>query len=177
MAKSFPSRSPTRSPTSLWLWLALAAGIVLADQFTKTLIVATFDHGEALRLTSFFNLTRQHNPGAAFSLLADAGGWQRWFLSALALAASAFIIWLLRTHHEQILFALSITAIMGGAIGNLVDRLLHGHVIDMLDFHFRWLEPVFYGGHFPTFNLADAAITLGAIGIVIDEIRRVRRSR
>jgi len=165
------------SPTSLWLWLALAAAIVLADQFTKTLIVATFDHGEALRISSFFNLTRHHNPGAAFSLLANAGGWQRWFLSAVALAASAFIVWLLHKHHSQRLFAFSIACIMGGAIGNLIDRLLHGHVIDMLDFHFRWLQPVFHGGHFPTFNLADMAITLGACGIIIDEIRRVRRSR
>lgn len=158
-----------------WLWLALA--VIVFDHLTKWWVSATLDYQEFVPVLPFFSLVRVHNTGAAFSFLADAGGWQRWFLSAVALAASGFIVWLLHKHHSQRLFAFSIACIMGGAIGNLIDRLLHGHVIDMLDFHFRWLQPVFHGGHFPTFNLADMAITLGACGIIIDEIRRVRRSR
>ena len=158
-------------------WLGLSAIIVLLDQLTKWLIVATFEWGDSVTITSFFNLVRVHNTGAAFSFLADAGGWQRWFFTAIGVGTSAFIIWMLRAHPQQKLFAFSLSCIMGGAIGNVTDRLVHGYVVDMLDFHWRWLEPLFWQGHFPAFNLADAAITLGAVCLILDEIRRVRQSR
>ncbi|MDO5290484.1 MAG: signal peptidase II [Pseudomonadota bacterium] len=163
------------SASSLALWLALAALVVLLDQFFKQLILANYRLGDATQVTSFFNIVRAHNPGAAFSFLAGAGGWQRWFFTALALAASVFIIWLLRSHPGQKLFAFSLSMILGGAIGNLIDRLLLGYVVDYLDFHWAFLSPLFHRGHFPAFNLADAAITAGAVGLILDEILRVRR--
>jgi len=165
------------SSKGMLVWLGLALAIVLVDQASKWWIVGFYRLGESTPITSFFNLVRSHNPGAAFSLLADAGGWQRWFFTVIGIGATVFILWLLRSHHTQKLFAFSLACIMGGAIGNVTDRLVHGYVIDMLDFHFRWLEPVFWGGHFPTFNVADMAITAGAIGLILDEILRVRRSR
>ncbi|HMN22401.1 MAG TPA: signal peptidase II [Ottowia sp.] len=156
-------------------WLALAALVVALDQFVKWWIVGHYQLGDATPVTGFFNIVRAHNTGAAFSFLAGAGGWQRWFFVALALAASAFIVWLLRGHAGQKLFALSLTLILAGAVGNLIDRLVHGYVVDYLDFHWPLLEPLFYRGHFPAFNLADAAITAGAIGLVLDELLRMRR--
>ncbi len=157
-------------------WLALAAIIIVADQLTKTLIVGWFQLGDVRPVTDWFNLVRAHNRGAAFSFLADAQGWQRWFFTALGLAASGLIVWMIRSHPTQRLFCFSVSLIMGGALGNVVDRLLHGHVIDFLQFRFALLEPIFRGGYFPAFNVADSAITLGAIGLVLDEFRRVRRA-
>lgn len=171
------ARTNHSSPHSLWRWLLLALAIVVADQASKWLTVTAFRLGDSLPLTGFFNLVRVHNTGAAFSFLAGAGGWQRWFFTAIGVAAAVFIVWMLRTHPGQRLFAFSLSAILGGAIGNVIDRLVHGHVIDMLDFHWPWLQPLFAGGHFPAFNLADAAITAGAIGLILDELLRVRRSR
>lgn len=165
------------SSHGILVWLALALAIILTDQASKWWVVFNYQLGDSTPITSFFNIVRHHNPGAAFSLLADAGGWQRWFFTAIGLAATAFIVWMLRSHHDQKLFAFSLTCIMGGALGNVIDRLVHGHVIDMLDFHFRWLQGLFYGGHFPTFNVADMAITTGAACLILDEILRVRRSR
>lgn len=158
-------------------WLGLAAAIVLLDQLSKGLIVATFSWGDSVAVTSFFNVVRVHNAGAAFSFLADAGGWQRWFFTVVGVGTSGFIVWMLRAHPQEKLFAFSLACIMGGAMGNVIDRLMHGHVIDMLDFHWRWLEPLFWRGHFPAFNVADAAITLGAVCLIADEIRRVRNNR
>ena len=165
------------SGASLALWLALAALVVVADQITKALILARYQLGDSTVVTGFFNIVRAHNTGAAFSFLAGAGGWQRWFFVALALAACVFIVWLLRTHPGQRLFAFSLAMILGGAVGNVVDRLQHGYVVDFLDFHWAWLSPLFYRGHFPAFNLADAAITLGAAGLIVDELLRLRRPR
>jgi signal peptidase II len=159
------------------VWLGLAFAILLADQATKWWIVGFYRLGEGTPITSFFNIVRVHNPGAAFSFLAGAGGWQRWFFTVIGIGATAFILWMLRSHHQQKLFAFSLACIMGGAVGNVIDRVVHGYVVDMLDFHWPWLEPLFRGGHFPTFNLADMAITVGAIGLILDEILRVRRSR
>ncbi|MFT3779825.1 MAG: signal peptidase II [Ottowia sp.] len=164
------------SGASLALWLALAALVVVADQISKFLILARYQLGDSTTVTSFFNIVRAHNTGAAFSFLAGAGGWQRWFFVALALAACVFIVWLLRAHPGQKLFAFSLSMILGGAVGNVVDRLQHGYVVDFLDFHWAFLSPLFYRGHFPAFNLADAAITAGAVGLILDELRRVRRS-
>jgi signal peptidase II len=127
-------------------------------------------------VTSYFSLVRAHNAGAAFSFLSNASGWQRWLFAGLGLGASAFIIWMLRKHSTQHLFCFAITMIMGGALGNVIDRLIHGHVIDFLEFRFGFLAPMFPGGYFPSFNLADSAITLGAACLIVDELRRVRRS-
>ena len=169
------SRRPAAG--SLTIWLGLALVVVLADQLTKTLIVGWFHPGEVRPVSSFFNLVRVHNAGAAFSFLAGAAGWQRWFFVALALGASGFIVWLLRTHVGQRLFSFSLSMILGGAVGNVIDRLQHGYVVDFLDFHWSFLAPLFHRGHFPAFNLADAAITVGAIGLILDELLRVRRGR
>lgn len=165
------------SSKGMGLWVALALAILLADQATKWWIVFFYQLGDSTTVTSFFNIVRVHNYGAAFSFLAGAGGWQRWFFTAVGVGATLFILWMLRSHHSQKLFSFSLACIMGGAIGNVIDRLVHGYVVDMLDVHFRWLEPLFRGGHFPTFNLADSAITIGAIGLILDEILRVRKSK
>ena len=161
----------------LALWLGLAAIVIVLDQLTKTLILGSFELGDSRPVTSFFNLVRVHNTGAAFSFLADASGWQRWFFVTLGLAASAFIVWMIRSHPTQTLFCLSVSLIMGGALGNVIDRLLHGYVVDFLQFRFSLLKPLFAGGYFPSFNLADSAITGGAIGLILDELLRVGRAR
>ncbi len=161
----------------LWLWLGLAAIVILADQVTKTLIIGAFQLGDVRPVTEFFNLVRAHNKGAAFSFLADAAGWQRWFFTGLGLVVSGFIVWMIRTHPTQKLFCFAVAMIMGGALGNVVDRLLHGYVVDFLQFRFAILSPVFSGGYFPAFNIADSAITLGACCLILDEILRVRRGK
>ena len=151
-------------------WLSLALLLALLDQLTKVLILGAFEHGQATPMTSFFNLVRVHNSGAAFSFLASASGWQRWFFTAIGVAATVFIVYLLRAHPGQKLFCFALACILGGAVGNVIDRLLHGYVVDFLDFHWG-------GWHFPAFNLADSAITLGAICMIVDELLRVRRSK
>lgn len=166
-----------RNKTSLWPWLGLAAAVLLLDQFTKVLILGYYQLGDSTRVTGFFNVVRVHNTGAAFSFLHDAGGWQRWFFTAIGVAAAVFIVWMLRSHPGQKLFAFALSCILGGALGNVIDRLLHGYVVDMLDFHWSFLSGLFPGGHFPAFNIADAGITIGAVALVLDEIRRVRQSR
>ena len=151
-------------------WLALAVLIFLADQFTKALILGYYRLGDSTTITSFFNLVRVHNTGAAFSFLASASGWQRWFFTVLGIGAAVFIVWLLRSHGGQKLFAFSLACLLGGALGNVLDRLLHGYVVDFIQLH--------YGGwYFPSFNIADMAITTGAVGLILDELLRVRRSR
>lgn len=162
---------------SLWLWLGLAAIVILADQVTKTLIIGWFQLGDVRPVTSHFNLVRAHNAGAAFSFLAGASGWQRWFFTGLGLVVSGFIIWMIRQHPTQKLFCFAVSMIMGGALGNVVDRLIHGYVVDFLQFRFSLLEPIFPGGYFPSFNIADSAITLGAGCLILDEILRVRKAR
>lgn len=151
-------------------WLALALLIFLIDQLTKVLILGSFEHGQSQPLTAFFNLVRVHNSGAAFSFLAGASDWQRWFFTAIAAGATVLILYLLRSHPTQKLFCFALACILGGAVGNAVDRLLHGHVIDFLDFHWA-------GWHFPAFNVADSTITVGAVCLILDELLRVRRSR
>jgi signal peptidase II len=162
-------RSSSRAP-GLALWLALALVVIVADQFTKTLILGWFQLGDSRHVTSFFNLVRAHNSGAAFSFLAGATGWQRWFFVAIGVLASGFIVWMLRSHPTQKLFCFAVTMILGGALGNVIDRLLHGYVVDFIQLHWR-------GWYFPSFNVADSAITLGAALLIVDEIRRVRRAR
>jgi len=165
------SASPVRGPgASLWPWLAWAVILLIADQFTKTLILGYYRLGDATTVTSFFNIVRAHNTGAAFSLLADAGGWQRWLFTGIGVAATLFIVWQLRAHPGQKLFCFALASILGGAVGNVVDLLMHGYVVDFLDFHAR-------GWHFPAFNIADAAITVGAFCLILDELLRVRNAR
>lgn len=154
---------------SVWPWLAIAAVIIVLDQITKTLILQVFHHGDTRYVTSFFNLVRVHNTGAAFSFLASASGWQRWFFVGLGAVAAVFIVWMLRSHGGQRLFAWALALILGGALGNVIDRLLHGYVVDFLQVHA-------FNRYFPSFNLADSAITLGAIFLILDEVRRVRRT-
>lgn len=150
-------------------WLGLAFIILIADQFTKVLIVGFYKLGDSTQLTSFFNVVRVHNSGAAFSFLAGSSGWQRWFFTVIGLLAAALILWMLKSHAGQKLFAFALACILGGAIGNVIDRVLYGHVVDFLDFHWRsW--------HFPAFNLADSAITIGAACLILDELLRVRRT-
>lgn len=161
----------------VWPWLGLAVVLLVADQVTKQLILANYQLGDSTTVTSFFNIVRAHNTGAAFSFLAGAGGWQRWFFTAVGLGASVFIVWMLRAHPGQKLFSFALACILGGALGNVIDRLLHGYVVDFLDFHWSFLAGVFPGGHFPAFNLADTAISVGAVALILDEILRMRRSR
>jgi len=154
-----------------WMpWLALAVAVFLADQFTKVLILGYYQLGDSTYVTSFLNIVRAHNTGAAFSFLAGASGWQRWFFTALGIAAAGFIVWLLRKHAGQKLFSFALACILGGAVGNVFDRLVHGYVVDFIQVHWHnaW--------YFPAFNVADSAITIGAIGLVLDELRRVKRS-
>ncbi len=160
---------------SMLLWLGIALVVLLADQFTKVLIVGTFQLGDSQTVTSFFNLVRVHNSGAAFSFLSSASGWQRWFFTGIGVVATGFIIYMLRSHPSQKLFCFALALVLGGAVGNVIDRLLYGHVIDFLDFHWDWLSPVFYEGHFPAFNIADSAISVGAVCLILDELIRVRR--
>ena len=165
------------APRSLWLWLGIALVVLLFDQFTKLLIIGSFQLGDSQPVTSFFNLVRVHNSGAAFSFLSTASGWQRWFFTGIGLVAAVYIVWMLRSHPEQTLFCFALALVLGGAVGNVIDRLLWGHVVDFLDFHWAWLSPVFYQGHFPAFNVADSAISLGVVCLIADELIRVRKSK
>jgi signal peptidase II len=166
MANQSSVSSP--SSTSLMPWLAIAAIVVVLDQITKIAITKSFAFGESLPLTSFFNLVLTYNKGAAFSFLAAESGWQRYFFTGIAVAASAFIIYLLKRNPAQRVFCWALALILGGAIGNLIDRILYGHVIDFLDFHVNdW--------HWPAFNVADSAICVGAVMFILDELRRVRK--
>lgn len=158
------------------LWLGIALVVLLADQFTKLLIVGSFSLGDSQTVTSFFNLVRVHNSGAAFSFLSSASGWQRWLFTGIGVVATMFILWLLRSHPTQKLFCFALALVLGGAVGNVIDRIAYGHVVDFLDFHWDWLSPVFYQGHFPAFNIADSAISVGAVSLILDELLRVRRS-
>ena len=159
-----------KKPANLLPWLGIALLVILIDQFTKTLILGAFQHGDSRTVTSFFNVVRVHNTGAAFSFLRDASGWQRWFFVGLGAVAAVFIVWMLRSHGGQRLFSWALSLILGGAIGNVIDRLLHGYVVDFIQVHAA-------GWYFPSFNVADSAITVGAVLLILDELMRVRRSR
>ena len=164
---SFGSASSTGG---MLQWLGLAFIILIADQFTKVLITGFYHLGDSTYVTSFFNVVRAHNSGAAFSFLAGQTGWQRWFFTVIGLLAAALILWMLKSHAGQKLFSFAMACILGGAIGNVIDRLLYGYVVDFLDFH--W-----HNSHFPAFNIADSAITIGAACLILDELLRVRRTR
>jgi signal peptidase II len=168
MAKTMSKEA--RKGGTLAPWLGLAVIVILCDQLTKIAVARVFSYGEGRAITSFFNLVLVYNKGAAFSFLAAAGGWQRWAFTALGVVAACVIGYLLKRHASQRLFCTALALILGGALGNVIDRLMYGHVIDFLDFHAG-------GWHWPAFNVADSAITIGAVLLVFDELRRVRRGR
>ncbi|OGS95630.1 MAG: signal peptidase II [Gallionellales bacterium RBG_16_56_9] len=162
--KSYSSSSGAR----LAPWLGIATIVVLLDQLTKITVTRLFAYGESHPVASFFNLVLVHNKGAAFSFLAEGAGWQRYFFTGIGIAAAVFILYLLRKNPGQRLFCSALALILGGAIGNVIDRIAYGHVIDFLDFHLA-------GWHWPAFNLADSAISVGAVLFILDELRRVNR--
>ena len=146
-------------------WLSLAALIIVLDQISKLLISGHFIYHESLRITGFFNLVLEHNTGAAFSFLNDAGGWQRWMFTAIAIVASIWIVRLLRQHAQQTTFCLALALVLGGALGNLIDRVAYGYVVDFLDFYWN-------SYHFPAFNVADSAISVGAALLLLDSFKK-----
>ncbi|MBM3372894.1 MAG: lipoprotein signal peptidase [Betaproteobacteria bacterium] len=148
----------------MWRWLILSAVVVVIDQWTKHEAVAALAGWPPLEVTAFFNLVLVYNTGAAFSFLAGAGGWQREFFIGIALVVSVWIIWLLHRHPRQTLFCAALALVLGGAIGNVIDRVLLGAVVDFLDFHAA-------GWHWPAFNVADSAITCGAALLIWDGLR------
>lgn len=158
---------------SRW-WLLVSVLVIVLDQATKLLVVARFELFERLPVMPFFDLVRLHNPGAAFSFLANASGWQNWFFSAVALVVSGVLLaWLFRQPAGRIVVPLGLVLVLGGALGNLIDRLRHGYVVDFLLFYYdRW--------SFPAFNIADSAITLGVALLLVDgfflEGRRERQA-
>jgi signal peptidase II len=145
-------------------WLALSGAILIADQVTKLVILWTLAAGRVVEVTPFLNLVLVHNPGAAFSFLAQASGWQRWFFIAIAFAAAVLIVYLLRRHPRETLFCFALSLVLAGAVGNAIDRIAYGAVVDFLDFHA-------FGWHWPAFNVADAAITCGAALLIWDAFR------
>ncbi len=143
-----------------WLWLTLI--FLIIDQVTKHWVAGTFDYKETLYVFPFFNLFYIHNEGAAFSFLADQGGWQRWFFTAIASIASIiFLVWMAKTPKQQRLLSIAFALILSGAVGNLIDRALFGYVIDFLDFHWA-------GYHFAAFNIADSVIFIGAALMILE---------
>ena len=159
------SRAPGRAAP----WLAVALAVIVLDQLAKGVVRASLPLHDGRTLAPFLNVVHVHNSGAAFSFLAGAAGWQRWFFIALGLAAAVFIVRLLMRHGAQRVFSFALALILGGALGNVIDRVLHGYVIDFVQVHWRdW--------YFPSFNVADSAITVGAALLILDELRRVRRA-
>jgi signal peptidase II len=145
-------------------WLGLSAMVLALDLYTKQLVLKSFEYGEHLAVTSFFDLVRYHNEGAAFSFLAGAGGWQRVFFSTIAVIASIVIVYMLRKHPTQKLFCFALALVLGGALGNLYDRLTLGYVVDFLFFHYREY-------YWPAFNVADSAISVGVVLLLIDSFK------
>ena len=156
----------TENNDGWWKWLALAAVVIVADQVTKSLVVASISRGETLPITGFMSLVLAYNSGAAFSFLAGAPGWQRWFFATIAVLASVFLVYMLKRGGGRVLCA-GLALILGGALGNLWDRIAIGKVVDFLLLH--------YGGwSWPAFNVADSAITVGAALLIIDSFRQRR---
>jgi signal peptidase II len=154
------------SDSGLAPWLGIALIVILLDQISKIAITRIFTYGESHPVTSFFNLVLVYNKGAAFSFLAGETGWQRYFFTGMGIAAALFIVYLLKKHAGQRMFSWALSLVLGGAIGNVIDRVLYGHVIDFLDVHVG-------GWHWPAFNIADSAICVGATLFILDELRRV----
>jgi signal peptidase II len=158
--------SDATTAVTWWRWLWLAAAVVALDQLTKALVVNFFMRGDELPVTGFFRLVLAYNPGAAFSFLAGAPGWQRWFFTGIATIASVLLIWMLKRGGSRMLCA-GVALILGGALGNLWDRIAIGKVVDFLLFHYgAW--------SWPAFNVADSAITVGAALLILDSFRQRR---
>lgn len=162
------NRFSSRPVGGLGPWLGIAAIVILIDQLSKITMSKLMAYGSSISVTSFFNLVIAHNKGAAFSFLAFESGWQRYFFTVLGLAAALFILYLLKKNAGQRLFCWALALILGGALGNVIDRILYGYVIDFLDVHVG-------GWHWPAFNAADSAICIGATLFVLDELRRVNK--
>lgn len=162
------NRFSSKPSTGIGLWIGIASIVILLDQLSKITVTKLFTYGESLPVTSFFNLVLAYNKGAAFSFLAAESGWQRYFFTTVGIIAALVIVYMLRRHAGQRLFCWALALILGGAIGNVIDRVLYGHVIDFLDVHFG-------GWHWPAFNLADSAIFVGAGLFILDELRRVNK--
>jgi signal peptidase II len=145
-------------------WLGVALAVIVFDHFTKFWVTATLEYQEAIPVLPFFTLVRVHNSGAAFSLLADAGGWQRWFFIAVGIVATVIIVRLLKHHAGQARMAFALALLLGGALGNVIDRVVLGHVVDFLYFHYRSFA-------WPAFNVADSAISIGAALLIWDSLR------
>ncbi|NWG31297.1 MAG: lipoprotein signal peptidase [Rhodocyclaceae bacterium] len=145
-------------------WFAFAGAVILLDQVTKNWVLAVFHLHESVAVAPFFNLVLVMNPGASFSFLADAGGWQKWFFIALALGISAWLAVLILRHAGERLMPAALALILGGALGNVIDRIRFGAVVDFLDVHYA-------GWHWPAFNVADSAITLGVILLLWHQLR------
>ena len=159
----------SNEPTGMLKWLWFSGLVVVLDQITKILISNSFQMYEKLELTPFFNLTLAHNPGAAFSFLASEGGWQRWFFTGIAVVISVVLtVWLHRLPKADKWMGICLALVLGGAIGNLIDRVAYGYVVDFLSFHWD-------GHYFPAFNVADSAITVGAFMMAIDVIRNPQK--
>lgn len=153
-----------------WLWLTVIC--LIADQVTKYLVVDAMELYQSIEVLSFFNITYVQNPGAAFSFLADQGGWQRWFFTAVAAIASiVFIVWLAKTPKQQKLLSIAFALLLSGALGNLIDRVLFGYVIDFLDFHNEIFTSILSTSHWPAFNVADAMIFIGAGLMIFDSFK------
>lgn len=149
--------------TKLWLWYGIALLVVVLDQITKEMATALLEYNSPITVLPVMDWRLLHNPGAAWSFLSDAGGWQRWFFIALSSVVSVVIaVWIARLPRVQWLLAVALSLILGGAIGNLIDRVRFGYVVDFISFH--W----FNGPHFPAFNIADAGITVGAGLLILD---------
>lgn len=168
-----PSNLSTASSTNrklFWLWLVVAAVIIVADQQSKAWVSTHFFDYERYNIWPFFDLTLMYNTGAAFSFLAGGSGWQKWFFIGVAAVATVLILYWLHRNPNEKTFCLALSLILGGAIGNVLDRLQHGHVVDFLLFYWK-------DAYFPAFNVADIAITLGAFLLIADEFRRLRKAR
>jgi signal peptidase II len=159
-----------RNPGNAWMrWLALSAVVIALDLATKAWVSSAFQYGEVRPVLPFFNLVLVHNTGAAFSFLAGAGGWQRWFFTVVTVAISAFIVVMLRRHQDERLMATALALVLGGALGNLHDRVTLGHVVDFVQLHAA-------GWYFPAFNVADSAITVGVALLVWESLRSGTRA-
>lgn len=154
-----------------WRWLPLAAAVIVSDQWVKSLIERHYDLFDSQFVLPVLNIVRAHNSGAAFSFLANAGGWQRWLFTALALLVSGgIVVWLRGLHARgQSVLAAGLALIVGGALGNVIDRIQHGYVVDFIQVHWR-------GAYFPAFNVADSAITVGAGLLILDALLEWRRA-
>lgn len=164
-AKIAAMLNPSSNKSGMLKWLSISAVIVAVDLYTKYLIQKSFEYGEHLTITSFFDLVRYHNEGAAFSFLANAGGWQKLFFTAVSIVAIVVITYLLRKHSTQKLFCFGLALVLGGAIGNLYDRITLGYVVDFLFFHYDTL-------YWPAFNVADSAICVGVGLLLLDSFQK-----